>query len=101
MLFTKFFGRSMTNQKDLMSLEMKNDLKHCWFLFSQYNENIKFAQSAAVAYNQLCSLTTVLAISLIRINHEVPCLEVYINTVFFTCVGIPEFSGCYGCVTSL
>lgn len=50
----------MTNQKDLMSLEMKNDLKHCWFLFSHYNENIKFAQSAVLAHNQLCSFTTVL-----------------------------------------
>lgn len=91
----------MTNQKDLMSLEMKNDLKHCWFLFSHYNENIKFAQSAALAHNQLWYFTTVLVIFLIRINHKVPCLEVDINILFLTCVGTPEFSGCYECVTPL
>lgn len=30
----------MTNQRNIMSLEMKNDLKQYCFLFSQYNENI-------------------------------------------------------------
>lgn len=91
----------MTNQKDLMSLEMKNDLKHRWVLFSHYNENIKFVRSAVLAYNQLCYFTTVFVTSLIRINHKVPCLEVDINILVFICVGIPEFSGCCGCVTPL
>lgn len=82
----------MTNQRNLMSLEMKNDLKHYCFLFSQYNETIKFSRSAVLAYNQLCSSTTVLVISLIRINHEVPCLEVDINILFVTGVEIPQSS---------
>lgn len=75
-----------------MSLEMKNDLKHYCFLFSQCNENIKFSGSVVLAYNQLCSSTTVLVISLIRINHKVPCLEVDINILFFTGVEIPQSS---------
>lgn len=68
-----------------MSLQMKNGLKYCWFLFSHYNENIKFVRSAALAYNQLCSFTTVWVTSLIRINHKVLCLEVDINILVFMC----------------
>lgn len=82
--FTKFSGKSTTNQKDLMSLQMKNGLKHCWFLFSHYSENMKFVRSAALAYSQLCSFKTVWVTPLIRINHKVPCLEVDINILVFT-----------------
>jgi len=82
----------MADQRNLMSLEMKNDLKDYCSLFSQRNENIKFSTSALLAYNQLCSSTTVLVISLIRISHKVPHLEVDINILFFTGVEIPQSS---------
>lgn len=62
----------------------------------------KNSKSAVPAYNQLCSSTTVLVISLVRINHKDPCLEVDINILFFTGVDFSsKFSGCYGCVVSL
>lgn len=32
---------SVTNQRNLMSLKLKKDIKHYCFLFSQYNENKK------------------------------------------------------------
>lgn len=74
-----------------MSLEQKKDIKQYCLLFSQYNENKKNSKSAVHAYNQLCSSTTVLAISLIRINHKDPCL-VDINIQFFRDVEIPQSS---------
>lgn len=75
-----------------MSLEMKNNLEHYCFLFSQCYEKIKFSGNAVFAYNQFCSFTTVSVFCLIGINHKVPSLEVDINILFFTGIEIPQRS---------